>query len=92
MPGGDCTGLCQPCPCLLSLPACLLACPADTYQPYLGKDTAGTDCKSCNHASSGVTSLEGADYCSVPWVDTTCGDGAQGWCFMAARGGSGPAD
>ena len=48
---------------------------ADQFQPYFGQ-TSGA-CETCNHSAiPRYTSDPGDDYCAVPWVDTTCNNGA----------------
>lgn len=63
-----------------ALPACQLARPclaADKFNPLLGK-SANTACQTCAPgASPRYTSNAGSAYCTVPWVDTTCGDGTE---------------
>ena len=52
------------------------SCSADEYQPLLGQSTGA--CTTCNAtAVPRYTSNAGDDYCLVPWIDTTCTDGAQ---------------
>lgn len=52
-------------------------CAADKFNPYVGQPEAG-DCQTCNaSAVPRYTSYQGADYCDVPYVNTTCPDGEQ---------------
>ncbi|KAL4425823.1 hypothetical protein ABPG75_009839 [Micractinium tetrahymenae] len=55
-----------------------VACGYDQYNKYLGKSVAGTSCTTCDPAATPrYTSLPGADYCTVPYVNMTCGDGLE---------------
>lgn len=44
---------------------------AGEFQPLLGQ--ISDTCQAC---SSGYTSYAGSDYCTIPYVDTTCSSGA----------------
>lgn len=52
---------------------------ADKYNSFLGKSDNAADCDTCDAlAVPRYTSLPGADYCTVPYVNITCGDGERG--------------
>ncbi len=52
---------------------------ADKYNSFLGKSDNAADCDTCDaNANPRYTSLSGADYCTVPYIDITCGDGGRG--------------
>lgn len=56
---------------------------ADQYNPYVGKSSC-TTCATCRATGSGTlaeycpdsTSALGDAYCTLPWIDVTCGGGA----------------
>lgn len=51
---------------------------ADKYNSFLGKSD-NADCTTCDDtADPRFTSLPGADYCTVPYVNVNCGDGERG--------------
>lgn len=70
-------------------------CTADNYNPYVGA-TSCSACSACRGTCSGndytscvgpgtcvgMTSGIGADYCTLPWFNTDCGDG--GWTLQIA--------
>ena len=63
---------------------------ADQYQPYYGKTTG--DCLTCDaSAVPRLTSDPGSDYCTVPYVDLVCTDGAWVYERLAAWAGGRPA-
>jgi hypothetical protein len=63
------------------------ACNADSYNQYVGATSCsacsgcrgictGNDYTTCSGGTcTGMTSSSGADYCTLPWFNTTCGDG-----------------
>ena len=72
----------------LPLHRCCL--PADQFQPFLGQGDPGT-CQQCNaSADPRLTSEAGADYCTVPYIDTQCTDGAQLPVHSDGRNGKAP--
>lgn len=66
---------------IVTLACTALPCPsppADKYNSFLGKG-ADTACETCEVTDPRFTSYPGADYCTVPYVDTTCGNGELAW-------------
>ena len=64
---------------------------ADTANPLVGKILVGA-CTDCVHTPTedAMTSLAGADYCTIPWFDITCktaGARCSQLC-VGARGGA----
>ena len=53
-------------------------CAADTSNKLVGAATGAGDCVACDHSGeSPMTSEAGADYCTIPWFDVSCGDGTE---------------
>ena len=75
--------MCPPCPVgSICSAGSATQCAADTFNPYLGRSTSG-DCAACSHAiDNSFTSVPGSDYCTIPWLDTSCGNGTT-WDVIA---------
>jgi hypothetical protein len=86
---------CAPCPigehCAGGAGGAHTECAVDEFQPILGQPDISA-CSTCNAtASPRYTSDLGAAYCTVPYVNITCGDGLEyddsdGACVACASG------
>ncbi|KPF41078.1 hypothetical protein [Rhizobium sp. AAP43] len=70
---------CPPCPTGYTCTGgAKTTCGYDKYNSFLGKSDNAADCDTCDAlAVPRYTSLPGADYCTVPYVNITCGDGLE---------------
>ena len=68
--------MCPPCPVgSICSAGSATQCAADSANPLLGQSASG-DCAACSHADGNAyTSAAGSDYCTVPWLDNSCGNG-----------------